>query len=137
MARTTGARRAEDREASKKRAERKKRIKEAREKRESGELRAKPNIKPIVKKSPEDERAERRAESEALKSLRIDLERVREDRTYKITDITLDYLFKKGTIRQPQHSYYKTVPENPEDRKTVTAKGVIEIVNEKLLFYFL
>jgi|GEM_PF-5513039 len=135
MARHTGARQEEDREASRKRAERKKRIKEAREKRESGELRAKPNIKPIVKKTMEEERAEQKEEREALKKVRIDLERVKRDGKVKVSIVTLDYLYKKKFISKSQHSCYIGVPVKPEERKTITAKCIIEIVNDKLLFY--
>lgn len=137
MARSTRARQEEEAEASRRRAERKKRIKEAREKRQNGELRAKPNIKPIVKKTMEDERAEHRAEREALKKVRRDLEQVREDRKFKVSDVTLNYLLKNRYVTKSQYSYYKGIPEEPEERKTISANGVIETVNYKLLFYIL
>lgn len=136
MARSTRERQEEEVEASRKNAERRKRIKEAREKWNS-RTSTKPNIKPIVKKTMEEEREERREEREALKSVKRDLEQVREDRKFKVSIVTLDYLLKKKFITKPQYNYYRGVPEEPEDRKTITANGIVEIVNEKLLFYIL
>lgn len=120
---------------SRRHAERNRRIKEAQERREAGYTGTKPNLRPVVKKTQKEEMEECREEREALVSVRRDLKRIRKDKHIKMSIESLDYLLKNNLIPPAQHVFYKTVEEDPEKRTCISAKGVIENVNDRLLFY--
>jgi len=72
-------------------------------------------------------------EERILSQVREDVRAIQQDRKRKMSEITLRYLKEKRIIGGDKVGMYLSVTRDPEERKTISEKGIIELVNNKLL----
>jgi hypothetical protein len=65
-----------------------------------------------------------------------DYRAVKRDIKIKVSTMTLQYLNRKGVCKFPFYSFYKEIPERPEDRINHTEKNVIEHINRKFIEHY-